>query len=150
MAINKEEVIKQLEEMVKNAKTPECPSILKDERLEDAFKVPECDENGYSESIPAIYGSYGYGQYPDGVKFLTLRSASLETRLYSKYLDEEALVWDSVKEELFLYVPDPNGPRVAFKGSKWQFAKRLKPEYKDSVSLRDVYESYINNLNSKE
>ena len=49
--------------------------------------------------------------------------------------DEEVLVWDSVKEELFLYVPDPNGPRVAFKGSKWQFAKRLKPEYKYFISL---------------
>lgn len=147
MAINKEEVIKQFEEMVKNAKTPECPSILKNERLEDAFKVPIYDENVYSESLPAIYGSYGYGQYPDGVKILSLRSASLETRLYSRYLDEEALVWDSVKEELFLYVPDPNGPRVAFKGSNWQFAKRLKPEYyKDFISLRTIYEGNIHDF----
>ena len=146
MAINKEEVIKQFEEMVKNAKTPECPSILKDERFEDAFKVPIYDENGYAESLPAIYGLYGYGQYLDGVKILSLRSASLETRLYSSYLDEEALVWDSVKEELFLYVPDPNGPRVAFKGSNWQFAKRLKPEYKDFISLRTIYEGNIHDF----
>ena len=144
--MNSDDIQKELTELTRNAKDPVIPKVFDDERLEDAFKVPIYDENGYAESLPAIYGSYGYGQYPDGVKILSLRSASLETRLYSKYLDEEALVWDSVKEELFLYVPDPNGPRVAFKGSNWQFAKRLKPEYKDFISLRTIYEGNIHDF----
>ena len=144
--MNSDDIQKELMELIRNAKAPVIPKVFDDERLEDAFKVPIYDENGYAESLPAIYGSYGYGQYPDGVKILSLRSASLETRLYSKYLDEEALVWDSVKEELFLYVPDPNGPRVAFKGSNWQFAKRLKPEYKDFISLRTIYEGNIHDF----
>ena len=144
--MNSDDIQKELTELTRNAKDPVIPKVFDDERLEDAFKVPIYDENGYAESLPAIYGSYGYGQYPDGVKILSLRSASLETRLYSRYLDEEALVWDSVKEELFLYVPDPNGPRVAFKGSNWQFAKRLKPEYKDFISLRTIYEGNIHDF----
>ncbi|MBR4389818.1 MAG: hypothetical protein IKT00_11640 [Prevotella sp.] len=141
--MDREKLKEQFMEMAKNAKEPVCPDVLNDERLEDAFKTSECDEEGYSESIPAIYGDYGYGMYPNGVKFLTLRSASLETSLYSKYLDEEALVWDSVKEELFLYVPDPDGPKVAFKGSRWQYAKKLKPEY-SMLSLVDIYLEWEN------
>lgn len=136
--MDREKLKEQFIEMAKNAKEPAYPEILNDDRLEDAFKTPECDEEGYSESIPAIYGDYGYGMYPNGVKFLTLKSASLETSLYSKYLDEEALVWDSVKEELFLYVPDPDGPKVAFKGCRWQYAKKLKTEY-SMLSLVDIY-----------
>ena len=136
--MNEEKMKEQLMELAKNAKEPVCPEILNDDRLEDAFKTPVCDEGGYSESIPAIYNDYGYGQYPNGVKILTLKSATLETRLYSKYLDEEALVWDLAKEELYLYVPDPDGPKVAFKGSRWQFAKKLKPEYSE-FSLVDIY-----------
>ncbi len=139
MPIDKERILKQLQEMAQNAKALECPKFFDDERFEDAFLVPETDEEGYSESIPAIYGDYGYGKYSDGVLFITLKSASLETRLYSKYLDSEALVWDSVSERLLLYVPDPIEPRVAFKGSRWQFAKRLKPEYEDCISLKDIY-----------
>ena len=126
-------------EMAKNAKEPTCPDFLMDERLEDAFKEPVRDEDGCVAPLPAIYNEYGYGKYRDGVKFLTLKSASLQTNLYSKYLDDQALVWDSEKEELFLYVPDPAGPNVAFKGSRWQFAKRLKPEFEDHITLRDVY-----------
>ena len=128
--------------MAQNAKVPECPKFFDDERFEDAFLVPETDKEGYSESIPAIDGDYGYGIYSDGVLFITSKSASLETRLYSKYLDSEALVWDSICERLLLYVPDPTEPRIAFKGSLWQFSKRLKPENEDCISLKDIYLSY--------
>ena len=147
MAIDKEKLLKQFQEMVMNAKAPECPPIFNDESLEDAFKEPVTDENGYAEPLPAIYNEYGYGKYHDGIMFLTLKSASLETNLYSKYLDEKALVWDSSKERLFLYLPDPEKPRIAFKGSSWQFAKRLKPEYEDYITLSDVYYEYLQSTN---
>ena len=143
MAIDKEEILKQLQEMAQNAKAPECPTVLQDERLEDAFKTPTCNEDGYCESIPAIWNDYGYGKYEDGTLFITLRSASIGSNLYSKYLDDEALVWDSANERLLLYVPDPEEPRMAFKGSRWQFAKRLKPEYEDFLTLRDIYEEFL-------
>ena len=49
MAIDKETLIRDLQELVKNAKVPECPKFFEDERLEDAFKTPVTDENGYGE-----------------------------------------------------------------------------------------------------
>ena len=145
MAINKDEILMQLQEMVQNAKAPECPTILQDDRLEDAFLTPETDNDGYSPEIPAIWNEYGYGKYPDGVLFITLKSSSIKSNLYSKYLDEKALVWDSNNERLLLYVPDPSEPRMAFKGSSWQFAKRLKPEFEDYITLRDVYYECLEN-----
>ena len=134
--------------MAQNAKVPECPKFFEDERLQDAFKTPICNEEGYSESIPAIWNEYGYGRYEDGTLIITLRSASINSNLYSRFLDEEALVWDSNKERLLLYIPDPDEPRMAFKGSSWQFAKRLKPEYEDYITLRDVYDDIMNNRNN--
>ena len=139
MAIDKDNILRQLQEMAQNAKAPECPAFLKDERLEDAFKEPVADENGECEPFPTIWNDYGYGQDDDEVLFITSKSAPIRSNLYSKYLDEKALVWDSNKERLLLYVPDVNQPKVAFKGSCWQFAKRLKPEYEDFITLRDVY-----------
>ena len=65
---------------------------LNDDRLEDAFKTPTCDENGYAEQMPVIGTYYGYGQTSDGVKILTKKSAKATSALYSKYLDEKALV----------------------------------------------------------
>ena len=132
--------------MIANAKEPTTPDFLNDDRLEDAFLTPETDNEGYSPEIPAIWNDYGYGKYPDGVLFITLKSASIKSSLYSKYLDQEALVWDSIKERLLLYVPDSEEPRMAFKGSAWQFAKRLKPEYDKFMSLRDIYEEYLESL----
>ena len=143
MTTDKDKILKQLQEVAKNANPTEYPSILNDERLEDAFKEPIADENGCCESIPAIWNDYGYGKYDDGVLFITLKSATIKSDLYSKYLDSEALVWDSVNERLLLYLPDPKEPRMAFKGSRWQFAKRLKPEYDDYITLRDVYYEYL-------
>ena len=134
-----EELLAEVKQKVANAQPITCPNFLCDDRLEDAWKSPECDEEGYSESIPAIYNDYSYGKDDNGIMILSLKSATLETRLYSMYLDEEALVWDSLKERLFLYVPNPEEPRMAFKGSRWLFAKRLKPECKDFITLRDVY-----------
>lgn len=140
MAIDREKILKQLQEMTPNAQAPQCPEFLNNEDLfEDAFKEPVKNANGECEPLPAIFNDYGYGKYEDGTLFITLKSASLVSNLYSKYLDEEALVWDSNKERLLLYVPDPTQPKVAFKGSSWQFAKRLNPEHKGHITLRGVY-----------
>ena len=142
MAINQDNIRTMLQDMAQKAKAPECPAILQDERLEDVFKTPVYDKDGYSEELPTIWNDYSYGKYDDGTLIITLKSASISSNLYSKYLDEEALVWDSVNERLLLYIPDPEEPSMAFKGSSWQFAKRLKPEY-DILSLRDIYEEYF-------
>ena len=112
---------------------------LNDDRLEDAFKTPTCDENGYAEQMPVIGTYYGYGQTSDGVKILTKKSAKAASALYSKYLDEKALVWDSSKQELFMYIPDTECPAVAFKGSYWQYAKRLKSEC-SHLNIDDIYQ----------
>lgn len=143
MPLDRDKLFKQFEEMIANAKEPTTPDFLNDDRLEDAFLIPETDNEGYSPEIPAIWSDYGYGKCPDGVLFITLKSAFIKSSLYSKYLDEEALVWDSFKERLLLYVPDPKEPRMAFKGSAWQFAKRLKPEFELNITLRDVYCEYL-------
>ena len=139
MTLDRNKLFEQFKEMVANAKEPVCPNVLNTEELEDAFKCPECNDHGEADSIPVIWKDYGYGQYTDGVCFLTARSASMASSLYSKYLDEQALVWDSNKEKLFLYEPDPQNPKVAFKGSSWIFAKKLKAEYNEYITLRDVY-----------
>lgn len=133
-----EEIMSQVIEKAKNAQESDCPEILIDDRLEDAFLSPEYDEEGYSDPIPAIYNDYGYGKDEDGVLILTLKSASLETNLYTKYLDDEAFVWDTAKEELFLYIPDPDSPKVAFKAGRWRYAKKLKPKY-SLLSLHEIY-----------
>ena len=139
MTNDKEKLLKELQNLIKDAKTPECPTFFNDERLQDAFKEPVTDPEGYCDPIPAIWNDYGYGKDADGVLFISSKSATIESRLYSKYLDCEALVWDSAKQRLLYYAPDPENPKVAFKGSLWQFAKRLKPEYEDCISLRDIY-----------
>ena len=126
---------------------PSLPEALNDERLENAFKSPECDEQGYAPSIPSIWDSNSYGQTADTVKILSLKSARSASGLYSKYLDEEALVWDAAKNELFLYVPDEKCPTIAFKGSRWLCAKKLKPIYRD-LNIYDMYNMY-NELHAK-
>ena len=118
----------QQDELEKCLRSSLVEQALNEDRLEDAFKTPICDENGYAEQMPVVWADYGYGQTQDGVKILTKRSAKTASSLYSKYLDEEALVWDSLKQELFVYVPDAECPAVAFKGSSWLCAKKLKTE----------------------
>lgn len=125
---------------------------LNDDRLEDAFKTPACDENGYAEQMPVVWADYGYGQTKDGVKILTKRSAKISSTLYSKYLDEEALVWDSSKQELFVYVPDAECPAVAFKGSSWQYAKKLKIEAVAEnwdLNIYDIYKEIVQNIKDR-
>lgn len=139
MAIDKNEMLKRLQEMAQNAKAPECPEFFNDERLEDAFKEPVTNENGECEPLPTIFNDYGYGENDYGVCILMLRSASQVSNLYSKYLDALAIVWDSNNERLLLYIPDEKQPKVAFKGSAWQFAKRLKPEYDNHITLKKIY-----------
>ena len=139
MAIDKDKLKEKFLEMAIEAKEPECPSFFNDERLEDAFKTPVTDANGKCEALPTIWNDYRYGKDDDGVLYINSKSAPIKSNLYSKYLDEKALVWDSNNKRLLLYIPDQENSRMAFKGSNWQFAKRLKPEFEDFISLRDVF-----------
>lgn len=129
---------KLMEELVFSSSEPIIPEALNDERLENAFKAPVYNNEGYAETMPCVWNSASYGQTEDGVKIISLKSATVASGLYSNYLDEEAIVWDSAKEELFLYVPDPKCPTVAFKGGNWICAKRLKMEY-CYFTLYDIY-----------
>lgn len=130
---------KMLMEKVNFSEKPFLPKALNDERLEDAFKFPICNEEGYAPCMPAIWNSRRHGKTSEGVKVLSLRSALTAPRLYSKYLDEEALVWDADSRELFLYIPDEKCRTVAFKGGCWLCAKKLKSEYMMEFSIYDIY-----------
>lgn len=127
-----------LEKMLNAAEQPIIPDALNDERLEDAFMEPEYNEDGYAASMPIIWNSSSYGQTSEGVKILSLRSARTASGLYSKYVDEYALIWDASKQELFLYVPDEKCRTVAFKGGSWLCAKKLKIQYWD-LNIYEVY-----------
>ena len=106
--------------------------------LEDAFKTPVIDEEGRSESLPTIWNDYSYGKTEEGILIITNKSAKIASTLYSRYLDEEALVWDANKQRLLLYIPDPQNPKMAFKGSGWTCAKKLK-DNDGILDLADVY-----------
>ena len=54
-------------------------NLLNDPRLEDAFKYPNCDEQGYAAVLPAIWKNYQYGQTADGVKIISKKSAIMAT-----------------------------------------------------------------------
>lgn len=135
-----ESLKKEFLEAVNNASNePLYPAALDDPRLEDAFKNPAYDEEGRAENMPAISISYSkYGLTDDGIKIISLPSATISTSLYSKYLDEPALVWDIAEKELLLYWPDTENPCIAFKGSRWACARKLKAEYVH-LSIKDVY-----------
>jgi hypothetical protein len=146
MTIDKEKIIQMLQEKVKNAKPPECPKVFEDMRLEDAFLNPEVNDEGYSEDIPGIWNDYSYIEQDNGVRLITTANSRVITNQYSKYLDTDALVWDSYKERLLIYISDPENPKMAFKGSSWLFAKRLRPEFAD-LSLEDIYLEAIKSNN---
>lgn len=128
------------------SKGPVYTDFINDERLEDAFKEPVTNEDGECIQIPAIWNEYVYSKDDDGVLIIDKKSANIKSNLYSKYLDEKALVWDSINKRLLLYLPDQKNPQMAFKGSNWQFAKRLKSEYEEFITLRDVYYELIEKL----
>lgn len=137
-----EEIKKLLQEAIDSYVEPTIPEALaNDERLEDAFKEPICNEEGVATTMPSIWDSNSYGKTRDGILVLSLRSATIASECYSRYLDEPALVWDAAIQELFLYIPDNDSPAVAFKGSRWLCAKRLKLEYYiiDDLDIHDVY-----------
>jgi hypothetical protein len=115
-------------------------------RLEDAFLNPEVNDEGYSEDIPGIWNDYSYIEQDNGVRLITTANSRVITNQYSKYLDTDALVWDSYKERLLIYISDPENPKMAFKGSSWLFAKRLRPEFAD-LSLEDIYLEAIKSNN---
>ena len=141
--INKEEIIAKLKEAATNAQEPVCPEVLLDERLEDAFKISSVDEEGYSEEIPIVWQDYSYGKLPNDILVIMRRSSTFSSRLYTKYLDEKALIWDQYKERLLLYLPDGEDPRMGFKGSTWWFAKKLKAEYEPTYTLEQIYLDYL-------
>ena len=113
--------------------------------LEDAFKTPIVDEEGRSESLPTIWNDYSYRETEEGILIITNKSAKIASTLYSKYLDEKALVWDATKQRLLLYIPDPQNPKMAFKGSGWSCAKKLK-SHNGPLDLADVYLESIRSL----
>lgn len=112
--------------------------------LEDAFKTPVVDSEGHSESIPAIWDDCSYDETEEGILTISSKSAKTTSTLYSRYLDEEALVWNTNKQRLLLYIPDPQNPKMAFKGSGWTCAKKLKGQ-KSIIGLEDVYIQSIKN-----
>lgn len=63
--------------MAQNAKVPECSKFFEDERLEDAFKTPVCNEEGYSDPLPTIYNDM----------------VMVKTRTVFSFLPLEALLW---------------------------------------------------------
>lgn len=139
----------QQDDLEKSLRNSLIEQTLNDDRLEDAFKTPICDENGNAEPMPVVWADYRYGQTQDGVKIITKRSTKAASTLYSKYLDEEALVWDSSKQELFVYIPDAESPAIAFKGSCWQFAKKLKIEAiieNWEVNIYEVYREILSKI----
>ena len=87
-----------------------------------------------------------YIEQDNGVRLITTANSRVITNQYSKYLDTDALVWDSYKERLLIYISDPENPKMAFKGSSWLFAKRLRPEFAD-LSLEDIYLEAIKSNN---
>ena len=119
------------------------PEFAYADLLEDAFKTPVVDEEGRSESLPTIWNDYSYGKTEEGILIITNKSAKIASTLYSRYLDEEALVWDANKQRLLLYIPDPQNPKMAFKGSSWTCAKKLK-DNNGILDLADVYMGTIN------
>ena len=134
------QIMEQAKERFANAKPPTCPNLFMDDpRLEDAFKESETDEDGYSESIPAIWYANLSEIEEAEILYITSDLAMIGSNLYSIYLDEEAIIWDGGREELYYYKPTPEQPRLAFKGGQGVlFAKKLKPEYADQ-SLEDIY-----------
>ncbi len=134
------QMLRQIMESAAAAPPPTCPDILmEDTRLEDAFKKPIADKNGYCCPLPAIW----YAAFPeaedDGISIITSAHAGVVSNLYSRYLDEESIIWDAGREKLYLYKPNPQHPRLAFKsGMGVLFAKKLRPEFAD-LSLKDVY-----------
>jgi hypothetical protein len=131
----KKEFLAMIEE---NKDRPLYPAVLDTSYLEDAFKTSQCDERGYAELCPVISSRYSHGETEDGIKILSLKSAVLASSLYTKYLDEEALVWDHAKEELYLYIPDGKCPKVAFKSMCWTCARQLTPEFR-YLNMEEVY-----------
>lgn len=132
------EYIQQNEEII--------AEIFDDNRFQDAFKISEVDENGYSISLPAIWNNYGFGRHKNGILFLTLKSAHIASSLYYRYLDIKAIVYDKVNKRLFIYEPDESCPEMAFKGSAWEKAIILKPEYEDSLTLEECYFELLDKL----
>ena len=124
-----------------NEKLVTCPKFGYVDLLEDAFKTPVYDQEGHSEPLPVIWDNYSYGETAEVLLTISSKSAKTTSTLYSKYLDEEALIGDANLQRLLLYLPDTESPKVAFKGSGWTCAKRLKDK-KEIVGLEDVYMAF--------
>ena len=86
------------------------------------------------------------GRHDNGVLYLTLKSAHVLSRLYSRYLDVRSIVYDNVNKRLFIYEPDESCPEMAFKGCAWERAVVLKPEYEGSITLEECYFELLGKL----
>ena len=139
-----DEVKRELLEAIKKNYQP-FALLDDDPRLEDAFKHPICDEQECADKLPIISKHYTYGELPEGIKILSCKSAKISSCRYTRYIDEEALVWDSTQKELFLYIPNIEHPRVAFKGSCWIESWKLKEEYQH-LNLHNIYMEVIASL----
>lgn len=117
---------------------PELPSALSDDRSEPAFKESADNEEGYSECLPVVWTAESCDKLPNGILIINIESAVAASQLYSKYLDEEALVWDAAGNELYLYRPQENSPKLAFKGGRWMWSGKLKAEYAGQ-NLEEIY-----------
>lgn len=142
----KDNLILFQENVVKDQQNEDLSQIFEDDRFQDAFKIPQYDKEGYSKSLPAIWSNYGFGRHDNGVLYLTLKSAHVLSRLYSRYLDVRSIVYDNVNKRLFIYEPDESCPEMAFKGSAWERAVVLKPEYEGSITLEECYFELLGKL----
>ena len=81
----------------------------------------------------------------NGIPTLDSSCATVASRLYSHFLDEPALVWDAACSKLYLYRPRPNSPELAFKGGRWMWSGKLKPEFA-RLSLEEIYFELVGKL----
>jgi hypothetical protein len=113
--------------------------IFDDERLTDAFKSPNLDENGYSEKCPVVWKDYGFGKDSNGILILNNNSTCINSNLYSLYLDESAIVYDLSHKRLMIYRPTENNHKIGLKGMGWVKAVKVSPAFAEKVSLVQLY-----------
>ena len=109
------------------------------ECLENAFKEPEVDNDGYAkETLPVVWN-------PCPTYMLENRcvvaASKLTTagNLYTQYVDEACIIVDEYQSRLLLFLPDMDCSAVAFKGGGWS-ALRVKPEFKMFLNLVNLYD----------
>ena len=95
-----EEIEKILIDKVNYSIESVLPEALNDVRLEDAFKSPIYDEQGYAPCLPAIIDYNICHNLPDDVKAISYLSATLTSELYSK-LDNKFTTTKKIRDFFF-------------------------------------------------